>query len=70
MRGLIIGILLFFALVLIHEFGHFIAAKKSGVKVLEFGIGIPPKVCTLFKDKSGTRYTLNALPFGGFVRLK
>jgi len=70
MWGLIIWILLFFVLVLIHEFGHFLAAKKSGVNVLEFGIGIPPKVCTLFKDKSGTKYTLNALPFGWFVRLK
>lgn len=70
MRGLIIGIALFFSLVLTHEFGHFVAAKRSGVKVLEFGIGIPPKICTLFKDKSWTKYTLNALPFGGFVRLK
>ena len=39
-------------LVLGHELGHFIAAKRSGVKVLEFGIGLPPKVCTLWKDKS------------------
>lgn len=57
-------------LVLIHELGHFINAKRSGVKVLEFGIGIPPKVCRLRKDKSGTEYTLNLLPLGGFVRLK
>ncbi|NOZ43770.1 MAG: hypothetical protein GXP45_01120 [bacterium] len=64
MRGIILGIALFFFLVLIHEFGHFLAAKKSGVKVLEFGIGIPPKITTLFKDKTGTAYTLNALPFG------
>jgi len=70
MRGIILGIALFFFLVLIHEFGHFLAAKKSGVKVLEFGIGIPPKITTLFKDKTGTAYTLNALPFGWFVRLK
>ena len=57
-------------LVLIHELGHFISAKKNGVKVLEFGIGIPPKVCKLRTDKSGTEYTLNLLPLGGFVRLK
>lgn len=57
-------------LVIIHELGHFFAAKKSGVQVLEFGIGIPPKVMTLWTDKSGTEYTLNALPLGGFVRMK
>ncbi len=38
--------------------------------MLEFGIGIPPKVCKLRTDKSGTQYTLNLLPLGGFVRLK
>lgn len=61
---------MFMCLVLIHEWGHFISAKKSGVKVLEFGIGIPPKVCKLRTDKSWTEYTLNLLPLGGFVRLK
>ena len=61
---------MFMSLVLIHELGHFIAAKKSGVKVLEFGIGIPPKVCRLWTDKWGTQYTLNLIPLGGFVRLK
>ena len=55
---------------LIHELGHFITAKRSGVKVMEFGIGIPPKVCKLRTDKWGTQYTLNLLPLGGFVRLK
>ncbi|MFZ2150722.1 MAG: site-2 protease family protein [Candidatus Absconditicoccaceae bacterium] len=70
MVGLVIGILMFMSLVLIHELGHFIAAKKSGVKVLEFGIGIPPKACKLWTDKSGTEYTLNWIPLGGFVRLK
>ena len=68
--GIVLWILMFMGLVLAHEFGHFITAKKSGVKVLEFGIGIPPKVCRLWKDKSGTEYTLNLLPLGGFVRLK
>jgi len=70
MRGLILGILLFFVLVLIHEFGHFIAAKKSGVKVLEFGFGIPPRLFTIYTDKSGTKYTFNLFPLGGFVRMK
>lgn len=70
MLWIILGILLFLFLVLIHELGHFIAAKKTGVQVLEFGMGIPPKVLTLWTDKSGTEYTLNAIPLGGFVRLK
>lgn len=68
--GVILGILMFMTLVLLHELGHFINAKRSWVKVLEFGIGIPPKVMTLWKDKSGTHYTLNLLPLGWFVRLK
>jgi regulator of sigma E protease len=59
------GILLF--LVLVHEFGHFITAKLFKVKVLEFGVGFPPK---LWGKKLGeTEYTVNLLPLGGFVRL-
>lgn len=70
MIGIILGIGLFMFLVIIHELGHFIAAKKSGVKVLEFGIWIPPKAFKLWTDKSGTEYTVNRIPLGGFVRLK
>ncbi len=54
-------------LVLIHEFGHFLAAKSLGMRVEEFGIGFPPRI--LKKKIRGTLYSLNALPFGGFVRL-
>jgi regulator of sigma E protease len=54
-------------LVLIHEFGHFIVAKKFGIKVEEFGFGLPPRI---FGKKFGeTTYSLNLLPIGGFVRL-
>ncbi len=54
-------------LVLVHEFGHFIIAKKMGVKVEEFGIGLPPR---LFGIKKGeTLYSVNLLPLGGFVKL-
>jgi regulator of sigma E protease len=67
---IIAGIVLFMALVIIHELGHFRAAKKSGVQVLEFWIGIPPKLFTYYTDKSGTEYTINMIPLGGFVRLK
>lgn len=55
-------------LVLVHEIGHFVAAKAAGIKVLEFGIGYPPRALTLFKHDE-TEYTLNWLPLGGFVRM-
>nr|WP_290665507.1 RIP metalloprotease RseP [Ardenticatena sp.] len=55
-------------LVLVHEIGHFVAAKAAGIKVLEFGIGYPPRALTLFKHGE-TEYTLNWLPLGGFVRM-
>ena len=55
-------------LIVFHEFGHFLAAKAFGIKVLEFGVGFPPKAKTLF-TKGETEYTLNWLPIGGFVRL-
>lgn len=56
-------------LILIHEFGHFIAARKAGVVVEEFGFGLPPVAKKLFRWQ-GTDFTLNWIPFGGFVRLK
>ncbi len=54
-------------LILVHEFGHFIVAKKSGIRVDEFGLGFPPKLIS--KKWGETTYTLNAIPFGGFVRI-
>ncbi|MBD3366499.1 hypothetical protein GF360_04150 [candidate division WWE3 bacterium] len=64
----IIFILILSVLVLIHELGHFLTAKKMGVAVEEFGLGIPPRI---YGKKIGeTIYSLNLLPFGGFVRLK
>jgi regulator of sigma E protease len=56
-------------LILIHEWGHFMVARRTGVTVEEFGIGLPPKAATLFAS-AGTKFTLNWVPFGGFVRLK
>ncbi len=53
--------------IIIHELGHFFAAKLAGINVLEFGIGFPPKVCRLFRVGE-TEFTLNLLPLGGFVR--
>ncbi len=54
-------------LILIHELGHFIAARLVGVTVLEFGLGFPPRAARLF-EQGGTEFTLNWLPIGGFVR--
>lgn len=56
-------------LVLIHELGHFVAAKWAKVKVEEFGLGYPPRALTLFTWK-GTIFSLNWIPFGGFVRME
>ncbi len=55
-------------MVFVHELGHFLAAKRAGVRVDEFGFGYPPRLLTLGK-RGGTLYTINAIPFGGFVRL-
>lgn len=63
---LVIAILAF--LIIVHELGHFIAARIFGVRVQEFGIGYPPRALT-FGRWGGTEYTLNWIPFGGFVRL-
>lgn len=56
-----------FVLILVHEWGHFIVAKKTGMRVDEFGIGFPPKLFGVTKGE--TEYTFNALPIGGFVRI-
>jgi len=56
-------------LIILHEIGHFIAARLVKVDVEEFGIGFPPRILTLFEMR-GTKYSLNWLPLGGFVRLK
>ena len=54
-------------LVIIHELGHFVTAKLSGVKVDEFGIGFPPRI--FGKCFKGTIYSINYIPLGGFVKL-
>lgn len=67
MVSVILFIFILGLLVLIHEIGHFIAAKKSGVLVEEFGIGFPPR---LWGKRIGeTLYSVNAIPLGGFVKL-
>ncbi len=65
----VFGLIMFVGLVVIHEWGHFIMARRNGVEVEEFGIGFPPRAKSL-GVKNGTEYTLNWLPLGGFVKLK
>src|SRR5688572_25792514 len=67
---LVLGLALFLLLVVLHEFGHFIAARRANVEVEEFGIGFPPKIFGKKFKGHKTEYTLNLLPLGGFVRLK
>jgi len=65
--SVILFLIVLVVLILVHEWGHFIVAKKTGMRVDEFGIGFPPK---LFGIKRGeTEYSLNALPIGGFVKI-
>ncbi|OGF63230.1 hypothetical protein A2926_03750 [Candidatus Giovannonibacteria bacterium RIFCSPLOWO2_01_FULL_44_40] len=65
----LIFIVILLVLVLSHEFGHFFAARAFGIKVEEFGFGIPPRILSLWRDGKGTLYSLNFLPFGGFVKI-
>lgn len=62
-------IVIFSLLILIHEFGHFYMARRAGIKVEEFGIGLPPRAKKIYKDSQGTVYSLNWIPFGGYVKL-
>ena len=63
----IIFLVILTVLVLVHEAGHFFVARKAGIKVEEFGIGLPPKIWG--KKYGETEYTINLLPIGGFVRM-
>ncbi len=66
---ILIFILIISFLVFIHELGHYLVARRHGVRVKEFGIGYPPRIKRLFTWK-GTAFTINAIPFGGFVKLE
>ena len=66
--SILLMVVIFSLLVIAHELGHFWAARRSGVKVHEFGIGFPPKLFGI--KRRGTLYSINLFPIGGFVRLK
>ena len=65
----IIFVVMLGALVVIHELGHFVTARLARIRVLEFGVGFPPRARVL-RSEGETLYTLNWLPIGGFVRLE
>lgn len=67
MITLFVFIIILGILVLVHEFGHFIIAKKSGLTVEEFGFGFPPRIFS--RKIKGTLYSINLLPLGGFVKI-
>ena len=66
---ILLALLFFGLLIFIHELGHFIVARLCGVKVLEFAIGMGPKLLTKTSKKSGITYSLRAIPLGGFVSM-
>ena len=66
--SILIFIAVLVALIVVHEFGHFVVAKWSGMRVDEFGLGYPPRAMVIGKIGE-TEYTLNWLPFGGFVKI-
>lgn len=68
MITIISSIIIFLLVILIHEFGHFIVAKMNGVSVLEFSIGMGPKLFQ--KESNGTLYSLRVLPVGGYCQLE
>ncbi len=61
---LVMGVIVF-----VHELGHFLVAKRNNIVVEEFGFGCPPRVIKLF-ERDGTIYSINAIPFGGFCRMR
>ena len=66
-RTLVLFVVTFTAIIAIHEFGHYLTARVLGMKVLEFAFGFPPRIAAW--RKGGIDYSLNAIPFGGFVRI-
>src|SRR5690349_8231382 len=67
--GILVGLLILVLLVVVHELGHAIVARRNGVVVEEFGVGFPPKAWGR-KLKNGILFSVNWLPLGGFVKLK
>jgi len=67
--SVLLFVIILLVLIIAHEFGHFIVAKLSKIRVDEFGIGFPPKAWGWKPKKSETEYSINWIPFGGFVKI-
>ncbi|MEK7154059.1 MAG: site-2 protease family protein, partial [Patescibacteria group bacterium] len=67
MITILIFIIVLSVLIFVHEFGHFVVAKRAGMKVEEFGFGFPPRLWSVKKGE--TTYSINWIPFGGFVKI-
>ena len=67
LRNLMVFAIVLGGLIFFHELGHFLVAIRLGIKVKEFGLGFPPRLFRIYHWR-GTDFTINAIPFGGFVR--
>lgn len=67
---IVLAILVFSVLVFVHELGHFAAAKRAGIRVLEFAIGMGPVIYSTQKNEDSTRYSVRAFPLGGFCEME
>src|SRR5688572_26124848 len=64
---LLVFLITFTVIIAVHEFGHYITARLLGMRVLEFAFGFPPRLAAI--KHAGIDYSINAIPFGGFVRI-
>ncbi|MCI0619693.1 RIP metalloprotease RseP [Candidatus Wolfebacteria bacterium] len=67
--SIIIFLIVLAVLIFVHELGHFLVAKKSGIRVDEFCIGFPPRIASWRREGDETRYAVGIIPFGGFVKI-
>src|SRR5947199_383193 len=67
LRTLVLFIVTFTVIIAVHEFGHYLSARLLGMRVLEFVFGFPPRIASI--THAGITFSLNAIPFGGFVRI-
>lgn len=67
--SLLLFVIVLGVIIAVHEMGHFLAAKWAGIKVSEFGLGFPPRMFSWKPEHSETTYSLNWIPFGGFVKI-
>ena len=67
---MILALIVLSVIVLFHEFGHFLLARLNNIAVMEFAVGFGPTILSYKSKKSGTRYSVKLLPFGGFCAMR